>query len=248
LKATITHLGQTFEVDLSKPIDISIPLSAQVNPVAWYIDAPKIEAVEQDDWVGNVAKGGDVNFNTITFNPHAHGTHTETVGHITAEAYSINEYLKQFFFLAELITVAPEQRGDDKVISLKQIEYLLHGKNPEAVVIRTIPNTKDKKTRQWSHSHWPYIEEAAMVYFRESGIKHLLIDLPSVDPEKDGGALKAHRAFWNVDHRIRKNATITEMIYIPHKVKDGRYLLNLQIAAFDNDAAPSKPILYSLKS
>jgi len=100
LKATITHLGQTFEVDLSKPIDISIPLSAKRNPVAWYIDAPKIEAVVQEDWIGNVAKGGDVNFNTITFNPHAHGTHTETVGHITSEAYPINKHLKQFFFLA----------------------------------------------------------------------------------------------------------------------------------------------------
>ena len=29
-----------------------------------------------------VLPGGDVNFNTITFNPHSHCTHTETVGHI----------------------------------------------------------------------------------------------------------------------------------------------------------------------
>ena len=138
LKAKITHLGRTFEVDLRKPIDLSIPLSRGSNPVAWYLDTPKIEAVVQDDWIGSVAQGGDVNFNTITFNPHAHGTHTETVGHITPEAYPINEHLKQFFFLAELITVAPEQRGNDRVISLKQMEYLLHNKSPEALVILSL--------------------------------------------------------------------------------------------------------------
>lgn len=215
--------------------------------MAWYLDAPEIKPVTTQDWVGNVAQGGAVNFNTITFNPHAHGTHTETIGHITPEAYPINEQLKQFFFMAELITVAPEKRGDDDVISLQQIAYSLGDKTPEALVIRTIPNTIDKKTRQWSNTHWPYIEEAAMIRFRESGIKHLLIDLPSVDPEKDEGALKAHRAFWDVEGKPRYDATITEMIYVPHKIKDGSYLLNLQIAAFDNDAAPSKPVLYKVE-
>jgi hypothetical protein len=29
-------------------------------------------------------------------------------------------------------------------------------------------------------------------------------------------------------------------------VKDGAYLLNLQIASFENDASPSKPILYAV--
>ena len=247
MNATITHKDRTFTADLSKPIDISIPLSVKANPVAWYLDAPSITPVTNENWVGSVAQGGAVNFNTITFNPHAHGTHTETMGHITSKVHSINKHLKQFFFLAELITVAPEQRGEDQVISLKQIDYSLNNKQPEALIIRTIPNTTDKKTRQWSHTHWPFIEEAAMVRFRESGIKHLLIDLPSVDPEKDGGALKAHRAFWDVDGKPRLDATITEMIYIPHEVNDGSYLLNLQIAPFENDATPSKPVLYTLK-
>jgi hypothetical protein len=37
------------------------------------------------------------NFNTIQFNPHGHGTHTECLGHITRDFYSINQALKQFF-------------------------------------------------------------------------------------------------------------------------------------------------------
>ncbi len=248
MKATITHQNQTFSVDLSRPIDISIPLREEDNPLAWYIDKPTISPVRSEDWVGKVSEGGDVNFNTITFNPHAHGTHTECVGHITERVHSVNEHLTQFFFVAELITVASERRGDDQVISEKQLRYDLDGKKPEALVIRTIPNTKDKKTKDWSHTNWTYIEESAMVFLRRCGVKHLLIDLPSVDREKDEGELKAHKAFWNIDGEIRMDATITEMIYVPHQIEDGRYLLNLQIAPFENDASPSKPVLYRIES
>lgn len=248
MKATITHQNQTFSVDLSQPIDISIPLREEDNPLAWYIDKPTISPVRSEDWVGKVSEGGDVNFNTITFNPHAHGTHTECVGHITEKVHSVNEHLTQFFFVAELITVASERRGDDQVISEKQLRYDLDGKKPEALVIRTIPNTKDKKTKDWSHTNWTYIEESAMVFLRRCGVKHLLIDLPSVDREKDEGELKAHKAFWNIDGEIRMDATITEMIYVPHQIEDGRYLLNLQIAPFENDASPSKPVLYRVES
>ncbi len=147
MKATITHQNQTFSVDLSRPIDFSIPLREEETPLAWYIDKPTISPVRSEDWVGKVSEGGDVNFNTITFNPHAHGTHTECVGHITEKVHSVNKHLTQFFFVAELITVASERRGDDMVISEKQLKYDLNGKKPEALVIRTIPNTKDKKTR-----------------------------------------------------------------------------------------------------
>lgn len=248
MKATITHKKQTFSVNLSQPIDISIPLSDTQNPEAWYIDKPTIVPVQSDDWIGKVSEGGDVNFNTITFNPHAHGTHTECVGHITEKVHSINTHLTQFFFVTEVITVAPEKRGEDLVISKKQLQYDLKGKSPEAIVIRTIPNTENKKTKNWAHTNWPYIEESAMIFLRRLGIKHVLIDLPSVDREKDEGELKAHRAFWDVDGTIRMDATITEMIYVPHRIEDGSYLLNLQIAPFENDATPSKPVLYKIES
>jgi hypothetical protein len=39
-------------------------------------------------------------------------------------------------------------------------------------------------------------------------------------------------------------STITELIYVPNAVEDGRYLLNLQIAPFAADASPSRPLLF----
>lgn len=247
MKAIIEHHSKLIKIDLSKPLDISIPLRASKDNVnAWYIAEPKIEPVVDGDWVASVNQGAAVNFNNIYFNPHAHGTHTECIGHITKEFHSINENLKQFFFTAEVISVAPEKYMKDTAISKQQLEILLKDKTPEALVIRTMPNMKEKKNRHYSETNWTYLLEETMVFIRENGIKHLLIDLPSVDREHDGGKLLSHKAFWDFDGERRMDCTITELIYVPNKVKDGSYILNLQIAPFENDATPSKPVLYEI--
>jgi len=214
---------------------------------AWYIGAPKIEPFQDGEWIASVKDGACINFNNIHFNPHAHGTHTECVGHITEKVHSINQNLKQFFFLAEVITVAPELVNDDFIISKKQLQYALGNKKRDAVVIRTLPNTNGKLSRQYSHTNPTYLQEEAAIYLREKGVNHLLIDLPSVDKERDGGALLAHHAFWNTAGKLRMDATITEFIFVPNHVEDGEYFLNLQIASFENDATPSKPILYKVE-
>ncbi|MAL23267.1 MAG: metal-dependent hydrolase [Xanthomarina sp.] len=245
--ATIQYNSKKLQIDLSKPLDISIPLRASTNNVnAWYLDQPRIEPVKDGEWVASVADGADVNFNNIWFNPHAHGTHTECVGHITKKVHSINQQLKQFFFLAEVITVAPEKKGKDFVISKKQLQFALGNKKRDAVVIRTIPNTIEKLSQHYSHTNPPYLLSEAAIYLRDKGVKHLLIDLPSVDKEQDNGELLAHNAFWNTAGRTRMDATITEFIFVPNTVLDGTYFLNLQIAPFENDATPSKPVLYNI--
>lgn len=242
-----------FTVNFSQPIDISIPLTNdEKNPIAWYIDKPVIEPVKMGDWVGKVSEGSSTNFNNIFFNPHGHGTHTECLGHITRDFYSVNQALKQFFFRAELVSVQPEVQGEDFVITKAQIEKALNGKTPEAIVIRTLPNDSSKTSKNYSNTNPPYLEEAAATFIRECGIKHLLIDMPSVDRESDEGRLVSHKAFWdvkdinNLNADARHDATITEMVYVNDEVKDGSYLLNLQIASFENDASPSKPVLYKL--
>ena len=253
MKATVHYNGKTLSADLTHPIDISIPLTNnENNPIAWYLDKPVIEPVKMGDWTGKVSEGSSTNFNNIFFNPHGHGTHTECLGHITREFFSINQSLKQFFFTAEVVSVQPEEQAEDFVIFKVQIEEALNGKTPEAIIIRTLPNEKTKKSKNYSNTNPPYLDEAAALFIRECGIKHLLIDLPSVDREQDEGKLVAHKAFWNVtdvnnvNADARHDATITEMVYVNDTVADGSYLLNLQIASFENDASPSKPVLYQL--
>jgi len=245
--AIIQYNSKKLKIDLSQPLDLSIPLKGDASNVnAWYLEPPKITPEVIDGETISVAEGAVVNFNTITFNPHSHGTHTETVGHITEKVYSINKQLKQFFFLAEVVTVAPEKLGDDYVISKKQLQFAIGNKKREAIIIRTLPNTKEKKSRQYSNTNPTYLLEDAANYLKSKEVKHLLIDLPSVDKEQDDGELLAHNAFWNTKGKLRLEATITEFIYVSNKIEDGCYMLNLQIAPFENDAAPSKPILYKI--
>jgi len=253
--ASVEHLNKTFKVDLSKPIDISIPLKGTKKCVnAWYVAPMVIEPVRTDQFVGSVVEGGSVNFRNILFNPHGNGTHTECVGHIAEKVYSINNSLKTFFFFTEVISVIPEKyegeelewlKKGDLLITKEQIESSLKG-NPEAVVIRTLPNNTEKINYQYSNTNWAYLTEEAAKYIADKGIKHLLIDLPSVDRENDGGKMLAHRAFWKYPSNTRHDSTITEMVFVPKLVTDGEYLMNLQIASFENDASPSKPLLFEM--
>lgn len=239
--------------DTSKGLDISISLSSDSeNPRAWYVEPPRFEVVRANGFVGSVAEGGGVNFRDIFFNPHGHGTHTECLGHITETVYSINELLKTSFFKTVLISVEPEKQWNetakttDWVISKAQLTTLLAGIQTEALVIRTLPNGVSKKHKNYSSSNPPFIEKDAIEVLNAAGIKHLLIDLPSVDREEDGGVLAFHHAFWGVPENPQFDKTITEFIYVSDDIQDGNYILNLQTAPFENDATPSRPVLFEI--
>jgi kynurenine formamidase len=247
MKAEISFQNKTYVADLRSPLDISIPLRAgEKNVNAWYIGPATIEPVVTGDWVGEVSQGGTVNFRNIFFNPHGHGTHTECVGHISKEWYSVNQVLQNFFSVAKLITITPEKIESDEVITLEKLKTVLGNEIPESVILRTLPNNENKLTKHYSNTNPPYLDPEAALYLRERNVKHLLIDLPSVDPEKDDGRLSAHKNFWNYPESPRLDSTITEFIFVKDSVIDGLYLLNLMIAPFENDASPSKPVLYRL--
>lgn len=234
-------------IDFSNGIDISISFREDPKATsAWYVGPISIEPVVMGNWIGSVAAGSSVNFRNVRLNPHGNGTHTECIGHITKEVYSVNKALKKWWFNCILITINPEVRNGDKVITSAQIKAALNGKCEEAIVIRTLPNTDEKLFTNYSNTNPTYLEAEAADWLRINGVMHLLIDLPSVDREEDSGELAAHKAFWNFHIEPRMDATITELIYVPSHVMDGNYLLNLQVAPLENDASPSRPILYSV--
>ena len=131
--------NEQFKADLSKPLDISIPLEAGVNTVnCFYAPFMEIEPVVAGDFIGSTKKGGAVNFKNVRFNPHGNGTHTECVGHISKENYTINKILRQFHFLAKLISVYPEKHDNgDRIITKTQMEELFSMEVVDALIIRT---------------------------------------------------------------------------------------------------------------
>lgn len=239
-------------IDTERPLDISLELrNDELNPLAWYVEPPTFEPVRTEHYTGSVAEGGSVNFRDIFFNPHGHGTHTECLGHITQEVFSVNERVKDFFFSAQVITIDPveavnEKDGKtDRVIIAEQLQQVKDG--VEALVIRSLPNSNTKKSKNYSDSNPPYMDVAGANVLIEKGIKHLLIDLPSVDRESDEGKLEFHHAYWEVPENPNHERTITELIFVPNDIADGEYILELQMAAFRNDAAPSRPVLYKIE-
>lgn len=244
--ATIEHQSKTYKVNLGQPIDISISLqSGKNNPNAFFINEPLFEPIVAGDFVGSVKAGGAANCENLFLNAHGNGTHTECVGHITPERITINQSLKDYFSVAQLISVQPKQNGQDLVVKAEDVVPDL-SLLAESVIIRTLPNTVSKKSKFYSGTNPCYLEEALCRQLAEKNIKHLIIDLPSVDRENDEGKMLSHKAFWRYPNEPRKGATITEMAFIPDEVVDGLYLLNLQIAPIESDASPSKPLLYKI--
>jgi len=264
---TRIQIGENeLEVDFSQPIDISIPLDFHgPQPNAFSVDPASAAACEYGSLVGDTRRGGSCNFERVTFIPHCNGTHTECIGHITNERISLRDCLKDVLLPATLISVEPEFLLDELVVSdlaireaIKQARVSAGGLalastiSRPALIIRTLPNDGSKLAGTYDSDNIPpYFTQEAMNYVVESSFKHLLVDLPSIDRLYDDGQLLNHRIFWNVEPgsfelsiESRTYATITELIYVPSQVLDGEYLLNLQIAPFVADAAPSRPILF----
>ena len=246
-----THQNKTYKANLAEPLDISIPLFSGVNnPNAFHIANPKFEPVRVGSFVGSVQEGGACNCENLFLNAHGNGTHTECVGHISKERITINQTLQQFFAIAQVISVKPIsiENGDFIITEDMVAPYLQQEAN--ALVIRTMPNNgldeENKKVKQYSGNNPTYLTAALGTFLAKQNIKHLLVDLPSVDREEDEGALAAHHAYWQYPANTRMDATITELIFVADAIADGLYLLNLQIASFESDASPSKPVLYKL--
>ena len=262
---------RTFAFDLAKPLDISVPLTFNENQPNSY-DVPKASARAYRDgnFIGDVREGGSCNFDEIKLIPHCNGTHTECIGHISEQRIALPSVLKRSFFRASVITITPEdglasgekynpvfEKGD-QVISKKGLVSALKNVDSdftEALVIRTTPNSSDKKKRRYSKRPAPFFSHDAMQFVVEYGVEHLIIDLPSVDRAFDGGLLSAHRIFWGIPigqsvipQENISNKTITEFAFIPDSIPDNRYMIDLQVAPFHIDAAPSRPTLYELLS
>lgn len=270
MRALIDLHNVRVEVDLKYPIDISIPLKFnQDQPNTYDVEKAKSEPYRVGNIVGDTRQGGSCNFDKVTFIPHCNGTHTECIGHITDERVQINKVLKDAFIPSTLITVTPEKstetndtyepnfNDNDIIVTRKALRSsLIHSNRNflKGLIIRALPNDDSKKNRQYSKLDTPFFSIEAMEFIYELGVEHLLVDFPSLDRAFDNGKLTAHHIYWNVTkethhlhHESRLLATVTEMIFVDEKVEDGNYILNLQIAPFESDASPSRPIIYEIK-
>lgn len=233
--------NRSWAVQAQEPVDLSSTYGApEAEPRAWGAPPVKVQPVAYGNWIGAVKAGAAINFYDISLNPHGNGTHTEGYGHLSPEHESVNAQLRSWHCLAQLSWVEPHATSQGLMIRREDLHLASWPSEAEALVLAV----SMRFPQDFSGAGAPFLEPALANWLREQGVKHLLTNLPSVDPEEDGGALAAHKAYWNYPEAPRSDATITELARIPDHLKEGIYWLNLQVAPIHNDAAPSRPVLY----
>lgn len=218
-----------------------------------------------------VSEGASCNASLVCFAPHAHGTHTEGVGHLTAEPLAAWRLIPQRLLVAVLMTVQPERPvqpghatpehptpATDLILTREALLAAWPAPIAErlvarAAVIRTLPNEPDKFIGAPAAMP-PYLSAGAASELVARSIAHLVLDVPSADRLEDGGRLTAHRIFFGLPAQARELAlaqradcTITELAYVEDGLPDGWYLLSLQAPCIDGDAVASRPVLYPLR-
>jgi len=260
-----------YKFNAGEPIDISIALDFDgAQPNAYGVEKATSKPCEAGSLIGDTRRGGSCNFEEYKFIPHCNGTHTECVGHITDERISVRDCLQDAFVPSVLQSVKTKKakytkesyavnlNAEDELITRREIEKSLEKTNEnflDGLIIRTLPNDKSKLTRTYLETVPPFFSTEAIQFIVRKGVKHLLVDLPSIDRIFDEGKLSNHRIFWNVEQgefettmESSMRHTITELIYVPNEIADGTYLLNLQIAPFASDASPSRPLLFRIST
>ena len=246
LTAIIEMNGKIMECDFMRGINCSFHVkSGTDNPNAFHLPNPEFKPFHIGDFIGSTLEGGSVNCAILHLAPHGNGTHTESVWHIAKEEFPISNVFERWHFVCKIATIPPTKNVDGQMyISAEDIKSTLSDFIPEALIIRS---TLTSEKTIWSGNNPPAFEPDGLSFLAQKGIRHLRTDLPSVDPEIDGGALSAHHSFWQYPESTRSNATITEMLNVPEDVKDGLYLIQFGIAPLHSDASPSMITLYPLK-
>lgn len=269
MKLTFEHRGTACSCLTTEAKSIGIMMDFDgPQPNHFGTQKASSEKLKLGGFVGDTAAGGSCNVDVLKLIPHCNGTHTETVSHIVNEDIWIGHAAMDMFGVAALVSITPTPahgsgesyrppfESKDQVVTATEIrkackQLRCESVQPDALIIRTKPNPIDKTSRAYSEKQEPpFLTVEAIEAVNELGVRHLLLDMPSVDRMYDDGLLTNHHIFWNVKegtHELTgetwQDKTITEMVYIPDEIEDGFFALNLQVPLFASDAAPSRPVI-----
>ncbi len=262
MKLTVEHRGQRYRIDVSKGVSLAIELDFAGSQPAFYgVEKARTKALEIDGFVGDMAGGGSCRVERLELIPHCHGTHTESVAHISQD--HLDPPRPPAWMAARIVSVSPDRLdqsgehypapGQSHEAVISRAALAAFEVDTAALIVRTLPNDSARRERRYlgENSH-PYFTLEAVDWLVAQGIEHLLVDTPSIDRAHDDGSLPAHRRFWALDdqrHSTDRRAlarTLSEFLFVPDSLVDGLYLLNLQLPDWRCDAIPSRPLVFPL--
>ena len=248
----IHYNNKVFSIDTDNGIDLSIRNDFSGRTPTFYgSEQPRYKALRSGNFVGDIKEGGSCNVPVVTLDIHCTGTHTESISHVIDSEVKITDVCPNGMIPTCLVSVELCEANEtnesyhsdivnDKLITKKELQKNIT-ESCSGLIIRTIPNDHSKKTRDYDLDPAPFFTNDAIDHINELGVKHLLVDIPSLDKANDGGQLGNHKKFF------KQGKTISELLFIPDDLKDGFGFLQIQIPNWGLDAAPSRPIFYSIK-
>ena len=269
MNASITLGKRAVGVDLAQPVSLALALDFG-GPQPRHFGVPRASSrpFVAPGFSGTVERGASCNCSVITLIPHCQSTHTECVGHLTRERLDAFRVVPAGLQPALVLSVTPEpaaaagESSDptpaaaDLVISRRALAAAWPAQlpfDPSALIVRTLPNNPEKRARDYTNSTPPYLTREAAQLLVSRGIAHVVVDVPSLDRAHDEGRLTAHRIFFGLPagsaqlaDAARRDATVTELAFVPDELADGACLLELQVPALAGDAVPSRPLAYPL--
>ena len=246
-----------YEIDILNGQDISIPINfkKKIGPRFYDEKYPSVSYYKSTDNEYDLEKGSGCNVPIINLNIHCSGTHTESANHIIKKSRTVNKLSIPHFIPCQLISINPEYdtmesyhvkiEKDDLLITKNKLMKLINvdcDSFNKGLIIRTLPNMKSKCEQNYDQLNHAYFTNDAIKFIKKIGFNHIIVDTPSIDRYDDNGKLGNHHLFFNNSHEN----TITELTYIDNNIIDGKYFLCLNISNFELDAAPSRPIIYSI--
>jgi arylformamidase len=252
------------EWDLESPIACSVVTRPHgVDVSAWGIPATEARPFAVGEFVAAISAGGSINCDVWTVTIHAAGTHTETVRHIRDEGPFVDEIHFAPLMRCLLLRVRPTSLAasgetysgtndpQDPVVTRAALQTAAAALGPtptdfDALLLAT-GTIGEHSDARFDERPAPYLTDEAMTWVHDQvHVQHLLVDLPSVDRLWDGGRVSGHHLYWGVDaDGVRTpSRTITEFVRVRADLPSGCYALQLSVAAWHADAAPSRVTLY----
>lgn len=200
-----TYNGITYSLTEFK--DVGRVVSQETSPNCFYLPQITISPIEEEGFIGDMTQGGTCNVDLLTFTPH-NITHLETSAHILAEGGKFVSDIPQVNLTGICYLVDLSQNTEN--ITLNDIKEVLDCiELPISLLaIKTRASLLDPNYDFSGKDFLSLTPEAAkeISQFQLNGekVSTLLLDLPSADPENDGGKLLAHRAFFEIPPEVHE--------------------------------------------
>jgi kynurenine formamidase len=212
--------------------------------------------VYKDKFIGNVGEGGACNVDILNYVPHGL-THIETSAHILMQdenAVTIKDIpvqnLSGLVYLLDITDIDAEAgrsvRWQDVEAKLKKITLPIR-----MLALKTQASLQPRDT-DFSGKDFLYLspETAEKLHDFKPRINCLLLDLPSIDRESDGGKLAAHRHFFGLPQKgcrweDKEKRTLVELAWFSD-LQEGYYYAFITPQRFQTNAVSTGIVFHPL--